>query len=87
MAFFEKKNVTPRTKLQAPKDDFQMPLNYHLDFQGQTKTSLDVLQEVTIDDCWNMDGGKPLSDTIRAAQQKSTRRIYVGSRQTGEETG
>ena len=56
------KNVTPRTKLHAPKDDFPMPLNYHLVFQGQTKTSLDVLQEVTIDDYWNMDGGEPLSE-------------------------
>ena len=40
-------------------------------------------------DYWNMDGDKSLDrcDTIRAAHQKPTTRIYVCSRQTEEETG
>ena len=33
-----------------------------VDVQGQTKTSLDLLQEVTIDDYWKMDGDKSLSE-------------------------
>ena len=44
-------HVAPRTKLYVPKDDFPIPLNY-IDVQ----TSIDVLNEGTIDDYWNIDG-------------------------------
>ena len=54
-------HADPRTKLFAPKDDFPTPLNY-IDVQRQMKTSIDVLHEATIDDCWNDDGDKSLSD-------------------------
>ena len=54
-------HVAPRTKLYVPKDDFPVPLHY-IDVQRQTKTSLDVLQEATIDDYCNMDGDKPQSE-------------------------
>ena len=35
------------------RDDFPIPVNY-IEFQRETKTSLDALQEATIDDYWNM---------------------------------
>ena len=56
------------------------------------KTSLDVLQQATIGDYWNIDGDKSLSepwigvDKCRIAQQRSTRRTHVDSRQTELET-
>ena len=37
-------------------------LRVTLDVQGQTKTSIDLLQETTIGDYWNIDGDKSLSD-------------------------
>ena len=51
----------PRTKLFGPKDDLPILLNY-IDFQRQAKISIDVLHEATIDDYWNVDGDKSLSD-------------------------
>ena len=45
----------------------------YIDVQKQMKTSIDVLQEATIDDYWNMDR----FDTIRIAQQKATRKIFM----------
>ena len=44
-----------RTRLFVPRDDFPVPLIY-IDVLRQMKTSIDVLQEVTIDDQWSMDG-------------------------------
>ena len=43
------------------RDDFSTRVNY-IDAQRQTQTNLDVLQEATIDDYWNMDGEKSLSE-------------------------
>ena len=54
-------HVAPTTKLFVPEDDFPILLN-HVDIQRQTKTSIDVLQEATIDDNWNTDGDKSLSE-------------------------
>ena len=54
-------HVAPKTKLCVPKDDFPIPLN-DIDVQTQTTTSLGVLQEATMDDYWNMDGDKSLSE-------------------------
>ena len=54
-------HVAPRTKLKVPEDDFPRPLNYN-EVQRQTTTSLDVVQEATIDDYWNIDGDKSLSE-------------------------
>ena len=54
-------HAAPRAKLFVPKDDFTIPLNF-VDVQRQTKTSLDVLQEATIDDYWNNDCDKSLSE-------------------------
>ena len=42
-------------------DDFPRPLKY-IDVNRQTKTSIDVLHEATIDDYWNFDGDNSLSE-------------------------
>ena len=54
-------HVAPTTTLCVPKDDFPIPLNC-IDVQRQTKTGIDVLHEATIDDYWNIDGDKSLSE-------------------------
>ena len=45
--------------LLRERNAFPIPLNY-IDVQRQTKTSIDVLHEATIDDKWNI-GDKSLS--------------------------
>ena len=40
-----------------------MLLNF-FDVQRHTKTSIDALQEATIDDCWQIDGDKSLSEPL-----------------------
>ena len=54
-------HVAPRTKLFVPQDDCPIPLKYIV-VQRQTKTNIDVLREATIDDYWNIDGDKSLSE-------------------------
>ena len=44
-----------------PKDDFPIRLSC-IDVQRQTQTSIDVFREATIDDYWNIDGDKSLSE-------------------------
>ena len=50
-------HVAPRTIRHVPKDDFPIPLK-NIDVQRHKN----VLREVTIDDYWNMDGDKSLSE-------------------------
>ena len=55
----------PRVQLQVPKGEtFTIPLKY-IDVTKSTHTDLDVLQEKKIDDCWNVDPSKHLSDSWR----------------------
>ena len=62
MGNYENRNpFAPRTTLYVPKEGFPKPLNY-IDVQRQTKTSIDVFNEATIDDYRNVDGDKSLSD-------------------------
>ena len=58
------KNVhMPREQLYVPKESsLSTPLNY-FDVVCQTKTSLDSLEGSRIDDLWNMDGNRVLSDS------------------------
>ena len=58
------KNVhMPREQLFAPKESsFSMSLNY-FDIVSQTKTILDTLEGSRIDDPWNIDGNRVLSDS------------------------
>ena len=55
-------HVEPRVKLYSPREEsFPIPLKY-IDVSRTTHTNLDVKQEKRIDDYWNIDGSKDLSD-------------------------
>ena len=55
-------HVEPKFKLYSPrKQSFPIPLKY-IDVSRTTHTNLDVLQERRIDDSWNIDGPRDLSD-------------------------
>ena len=56
-------HVEPRVKLYSPREEsFPIPLKY-IDVSRTTHTKLDVMQERRIDDYWNIDGSRDLSDS------------------------
>ena len=60
--FIYRHHVEPRVKLYSPREEcFPIPLNY-IDVTRTTHTNLDVKQEKRIDDDWNIDGSRDLSD-------------------------
>ena len=55
--------MEPRVKLYSPKEEsFPTPQKY-IDVSRTTQTNLDVLQESRIDDYWNINGARDLSDS------------------------
>ena len=60
--FIFRHHVEPRVKLYSPREEsFPIPLKY-IDFSRTTHTNLDLKQEKRIDDYWNIDGSRDLSD-------------------------
>ena len=60
--FIYRHHVEPRVKLASPREEsFPIPLKY-IDVTRTTHTNLDVKQEKRIDDYWNIDGSRDLSD-------------------------
>ena len=60
--FMYRHHVEPRVKLYSPRDEsFPIPLKY-IDVSRTAHTNLVVKQEKRIDDCWNIDGCRDLSD-------------------------
>ena len=60
---FYRHHVEPRVKLYVPREEsFPIPLKY-IDVARTTDTSLDVMLEKDIEDYWNVDGDRELSDT------------------------
>ena len=56
-------HVEPRVKLYPPREEsFPIPLKY-IDVSRTTRTNLDVKQERRIDDYWNIDGSRDVSDS------------------------
>ena len=56
-------HVEPRVKLYSPREEsFPIPLKY-IDVSRTTHTNLDVIQESRVDDNWNIDGSRDLSDS------------------------
>ena len=54
--------LNPESKLYSPREEsFPIPLKY-IDVSRTTHTNLDVKQEKRIDDYWNVDGSRDLSD-------------------------
>ena len=61
-SFIYRHHVEPRVKLYSPREQsFPIPLKY-IDVSRTTHTNLDVKQEKRIDDYWNIDGSRDLSD-------------------------
>ena len=61
-SFIYRHHVEPRVKLHSPREEsFPIPLKY-IDVSRTTHTNLDVKQEKRIDDYWNIDGSRDLSD-------------------------
>ena len=61
--FLYRHHVEPRVKLYSPREEsFPIPLKY-IDVSRTTLTNLDVMQENRIDDYWNIDGSRDLSDS------------------------
>ena len=55
-------HVEPRVKLYSRREEsFPIPLKY-VDVSRTTHTNFDVKQEKRIDDYWNIDGSRDLSD-------------------------
>ena len=56
-------HVEPRVKLYLPREEsFPIPLKY-VDVSRTTRTNLDLKQERRIDDYWNIDGSRDLSES------------------------
>ena len=61
-SFIYRHHVEPQFKLYSPREEsFPFPLKY-IDVTRTTCTNLDVKQEKHIDDYWNVDGSRDLSD-------------------------
>ena len=61
--FIHRHHVEPRVKLYSPREEsFLIPLKY-IDVSRTTHTNLDFKQERRIDDYWNVDGSRDLSDS------------------------
>ena len=61
-SFIYRHHVEPRVKVYSPREEsFPIPLNF-IDVSRTTHTNLDVKQERRIDDYWNIDGSRDLSD-------------------------
>ena len=61
--FIYRHHVEPRVKLYSPREEsVPVPLKY-IDASRTTGTNLDVMQERRIDDLWNIDGPRDLSDS------------------------
>ena len=90
--FIYRHHVEPRVKLYSPREEsFPFPLK-SIDVSRTTHTNLDVKQEKCIDDYWNIDGTRDMSDpwtgfnTIYSIGRKSSRRIFVVRREIDEKT-
>ena len=76
-------HVEPRVKLYSPREEsFPIPLKY-IDVSRTAHTTLDVKQEKRIDDYWNIDGSRNLSDPWTGCtlctllEEKTSLRIHV----------
>ena len=62
-SFKNRHHVEPRVKLCSPREEsFPIPLRY-IDVTKASSTTWDVILESRIDDYWNVEGDRDLSDT------------------------
>ena len=90
--FIYRHHVEPRVKLYSPREEsFPVPLKY-IDVSRTTHTNLDVKQEKRINDYWNIDGSRDLSDPwtgftqFTLLEEKASKRIYVVRGEIHEKT-
>ena len=90
--FIYRHHVEPRVKLYSPREEsFPIPLKY-IDVSRTTRTNLDVKQERRIDDYWNIDGSRDLSDywtdftQFTLLEEKPPDGIYVVRGEINEKT-
>ena len=89
--FIYRHHVVPRVELYVPQETFPVPTKY-IDVTRTTHTSPDVLLEKHIEDCWNVDGERELSDAwdrlhkIHLIERKATGRIYMVRRDSDKKT-
>ena len=91
--FIYRHHVEPRVKLYSPREEsFLVPLKC-IDVTRTTRTSLDALLEKHIDDCWNVDGERELSDAwtgltrfILLNERPPDRYTWSGRRLTRKQT-
>ena len=70
--FIYRHHVEPKVKLHMPREEsLPIPLKY-IDVTRNTQTSLDVMLEKHIEDYWNVDGDRELSDTWTAITRFTT---------------
>ena len=82
-SFIYRHHVEPRVKLYSPREDsFPIPLKY-IDVSRTTCTNFDVKQEKRIDDYWNVDGSRDLSDPWTGFTQFT---LYVVRGEINEKT-
>ena len=91
-SFIYRHHVEPRVKLYSPREEsFPVPLKY-IDVTRTTHTNLDVKREKRIDDNWNIDGSRELSDSwtglhlVYSVGRETSRRMYVVRGEINEET-
>ena len=91
-SFIYHHHVEPRVKtLLAERGIIPITLRY-IDVPRTTHTNLDVKQEKRIDDYWNVDGSRDLSDPwtgftqFTLLEEKSSRRIYAVRGEIDEKT-
>ena len=90
--FIYRHHVEPRVKLYSPREEsFPIPLK-HIDVSRTTHTKLDVKQEKRIDDYWNIDGSRDLSDPwtgftqFTLLEEKNSKRMFVVQGEINEKT-
>ena len=67
--FIYRHHVEPRVKLYSPREElFPIPLKY-IDVSRTTQTNMDVMLERRIDDDWNIDGSREMSDSWKGFTQ------------------
>ena len=67
--FIYRHHVERKVKLYSPREEsFPIPLEY-IDVSRTTHTNLDVKQERRIDDYWNIDGSRDLSNSWKGFTQ------------------
>ena len=93
-SFIYRHHVEPRVKLYSPREEsFPIPLKY-IDVTRTTHTNSDVMQERRIDDYWNVDGSRDLSDSSTGFTQFTlleeklpNGKIWSGERLTRKQLG